>query len=1187
MEARGVGALDASAASKLRDALLLAAAEVHADAGVVLATSPDASSALQHAWLRACPIVDGADLETHVAVALFWGLHRDERRAASATAGGYDAAERRDDAVGRDGARAKDVAVTSSFGTVRRLTALELAAAVCDAISPDARKSTLVDARPAPGDSGVIHITTRAHYEARRGAGQLRCSTCGRFVAGDRALWWHQKTRHGVHHSEAVDAVEDELRALSTTVVGSAPSAGFEPSTRGSATDASTPPGRTARSADDLAAGLAGGGEALDALIASGKVEALPDPGLEAARRGDVDALRRLVKDEGWDANAAVDRHGSGALLWAAGAGRLDAVKFLVEEAGTDPATTSQAGRRAYAGRTALHWAARNGHVHVMEYLVISRGVDVDARTAEGTTAFAWACWRGRVDAMRWLVEKGECRFGAVNAFGCNAAMWVVQGGAGLDACRYVRSLGVTFRLLNANGHSAVHKAAQRGRRDVCAWLLGRGGDDDGGCGDADAIVESDAPESDAEAAWARALVGSAHLAPDNEGFTPADHARLAGDARLATWLRARQREASVRECTRFIRNDGRNDGQNDETLAAVADESRGNDSVDRRVRDASGVETTYPPATFYGAAAVGDVHLLDEILDTDPYHVNQDNGTGAPLHFAVTYGRVDAVRELLAGGTRAAVNVNQRSKAGGFGLTPLHLAATLFRKRRVAAAARADLAAAEAELASEASVDLTGAKEEVIKAFTKEEVKAAKAAEKAARKAAHQRAAAARKVLATHGCGAEEARRMYRLLLQSGADPRAVATVPGPGGSTVRVVPADLAGDDDDAAAEIAALESEATESVPEPFPRVDAGDWSADLARPVARSNAAYDVDSSLESRRSTNDDAAAEVGADNRVSEVNAAVLDPRDADQVEALFLNAALEAGSAFGEVPARVDVPGVPGAFLLRRVMGAKACAALVDVVESMQPTRVGDMMARHDSAGEGRGEKMAPRRESAAERVLRVGDNVELFDLLVTDPLALVPATDGVDGETFVPVEPVRWEVSPAALAAVAERCRPSLPEAVEGSGEPLARAGSEFATSLRCYRYLPGTASLPHYDKSTTDAETGAFSAYTVVVYLNGDEHGGGVTSFFEPVRSKAVDADDVTRASRSSKRGLTWAVGGGTAPLYKIVARVKGGTGDALFFPHGGRVAGRNPLHEGSPVTGKIPKYILRTDLMFGRD
>ena len=72
--------------------------------------------------------------------------------------------------------------------------------------------------------------------------------------------------------------------------------------------------------------------------------------------------------------------------------------------------------------------------------------------------------------------------------------------------------------------------------------------------------------------------------------------------------------------------------------------------------------------------------------------------------------------------------------------------------------------------------------------------------------------------------------------------------------------------------------------------------------------------------------------------------------------------------------------------------------------------------------------------------------------------------------------------------------------------------------------------------------NADTGAFSAYTVVMYLNGDDHGGGVTSFYEPVRSDAVEADDSMDANRSkSKRGATWAVGGGTAPLYRIVARV----------------------------------------------
>jgi hypothetical protein len=75
-----------------------------------------------------------------------------------------------------------------------------------------------------------------------------------------------------------------------------------------------------------------------------------------------------------------------------------------------------------------------------------------------------------------------------------------------------------------------------------------------------------------------------------------------------------------------------------------------------------------------------------------------------------------------------------------------------------------------------------------------------------------------------------------------------------------------------------------------------------------------------------------------------------------------------------------VDVPGVPGAFLLRRVMGKRACAALVDVVESMQPTKVEDGATAVSQRGE-----MAPRRESAAERILRVGDEADLFDLLVT----------------------------------------------------------------------------------------------------------------------------------------------------------------------------------------------------------
>jgi hypothetical protein len=443
------------------------------------------------------------------------------------------------------------VTVTSSFGVERRLSPVTLAVAIVEALST---LRLLIDARAAPGDSGVVHLTTRASYEAKRARGLLRCRLCGKFVAGDRALWWHQKTRHGVDHTTAIAAVADEMRALSTNVrpaTGStsywpmgatsallsqsaaAGSAAASPTAHAhahatAATDLSSsaelaPAGQSeaaipprdwppaTKDARDLAAGMAaaraGDAAVLTALVAAGRVEALVDPGLDAARRGDVHALRRLALARGGQRAiaSAADRHGSGALLWAAGGGHLSACRFLVEEAGIDPKATAQVGRRAYHGRTALHWAARNGHLDVVRYLVAERGMDVDARTAEGTTAFAWACWQGHVATMRWLVQSGGCSFGAVNTFGCNAAMWCVQGrgvrsslvdgyqpsgsqpissgksggdggdggGGGLEACEYIHSLGVTFRLLNANGHSAVHKAAQRGRRDVCAWLLG------------------------------------------------------------------------------------------------------------------------------------------------------------------------------------------------------------------------------------------------------------------------------------------------------------------------------------------------------------------------------------------------------------------------------------------------------------------------------------------------------------------------------------------------------------------------------------------------------------------------------------------------------------------------------------------------------------------------------------------
>ncbi|WIA23707.1 hypothetical protein OEZ85_000394, partial [Tetradesmus obliquus] len=78
-----------------------------------------------------------------------------------------------------------------------------------------------------------------------------------------------------------------------------------------------------------------------------------------------------------------------------------------------------------------------------------------------------------------------------------------------------------------------------------------------------------------------------------------------------------------------------------------------------------------FPPFAFYSAVRLGDPELLAKITAVDPYFVTQDNGAGAPLHFAVTYRQLDMAHHLLNNGAL----VNQ---ADGRGWTPLHRAAHL-----------------------------------------------------------------------------------------------------------------------------------------------------------------------------------------------------------------------------------------------------------------------------------------------------------------------------------------------------------------------------------------------------------------------------------------------------------------------------------------------------------------------------
>jgi hypothetical protein len=83
------------------------------------------------------------------------------------------------------------------------------------------------------------------------------------------------------------------------------------------------------------------------------------------------------------------------ALMMLAFKGKLDLVKYMVEEIGAEPDKD---------GWTPLHYAATAGHLDVVEYL-ISKEVDIDAHNPSDTTPLMMAARYGHIKVVKYLLD--------------------------------------------------------------------------------------------------------------------------------------------------------------------------------------------------------------------------------------------------------------------------------------------------------------------------------------------------------------------------------------------------------------------------------------------------------------------------------------------------------------------------------------------------------------------------------------------------------------------------------------------------------------------------------------------------------------------------------------------------------------------------------------------------------------
>jgi uncharacterized protein len=135
----------------------------------------------------------------------------------------------------------------------------------------------------------------------------------------------------------------------------------------------------------------------------------------DVAMKGDMDAVRSLIKQHPNDVNAPLPDGGT-ALLWAAYWNDTEAVKALLAAGANVNASNRE-------GFTALSQACTNGNAPMVEML-LKAGADANSFQAEGQTALMTAARAGNAEVVKALLDHGAEVNSKESWRGQTALMW-------------------------------------------------------------------------------------------------------------------------------------------------------------------------------------------------------------------------------------------------------------------------------------------------------------------------------------------------------------------------------------------------------------------------------------------------------------------------------------------------------------------------------------------------------------------------------------------------------------------------------------------------------------------------------------------------------------------------------------------------------------------------------------------
>ena len=117
---------------------------------------------------------------------------------------------------------------------------------------------------------------------------------------------------------------------------------------------------------------------------------------------------------------------------------------------------------------TALHLAASEGHLKVVEYL-IEAGLDISTKNALGDTILFNAAYSGNLELLQYLIDKGLSAF-IPNKKGYNLLHYAAYGGD-MEAVKYLIKLGLNPKSKGKAGETPLMAAIYKRNFRVASFL--------------------------------------------------------------------------------------------------------------------------------------------------------------------------------------------------------------------------------------------------------------------------------------------------------------------------------------------------------------------------------------------------------------------------------------------------------------------------------------------------------------------------------------------------------------------------------------------------------------------------------------------------------------------------------------------------------------------------------------------